>query len=564
MIIALAAVQVCVYAALSALSFRFGPNSRPTERPIPAMLALLGLAFLCYWSALRVVPKVRPSRHLFAFIVLSSLLFRAVSLVSWPILEIDIYRYIWDGAVTLQGISPYRYSPREVLSQGNLPDASPELDRLRRLQEGNATLHTILSRIHYKELPTIYPPVSQAVFSLAVLITPRKSDVIGYLLIMKTVLVLFDLATLGVVLALLRSAGKHIGWAIAYGWCPLVIKEIANTGHLDSVAVFLTTSALYLAVRPMGERIPTARHGLFVLSSGLMAALAVGAKLYPLVLTPLFVAVWACAAGSRWASVGTVAFVLTTAAVLRPMAPWGDVISLGHDQTDESVTASDHSPPLPTDTAMPAPHRTTGLAAFLRRWEMNDLLFMLVAENLKPAKDVPADRRAWFSVVPERWKERYVAAVAGLLGRPESEIPFLTARLITMTAFLAILTVLTYRVRTSEIPAQWLRAAFLIIAWFWLLSPTQNPWYWLWALPLVMFARSRAWWALAGFVIVYYLRFWFTFHWADQPVLDTPYTGSVFFDFTVTWLEYAPWFLWLAWDALRGNAAEPKIQEELR
>ena len=34
--------------------------------------------------------------------------------------------------------------------------------------------------------------------------------------------------------------------------------------------------------------------------------------------------------------------------------------------------------------------------------------------------------------------------------------------------------------------------AFLVLAWFWLLSPTQNPWYWTWALPLVMRSSSAA------------------------------------------------------------------------
>ena len=32
-----------------------------------------------------------------------------------------------------------------------------------------------------------------------------------------------------------------------YAWCPLVIKEIANSGHLDALAYFLATLAIYLA-----------------------------------------------------------------------------------------------------------------------------------------------------------------------------------------------------------------------------------------------------------------------------------------------------------------------------
>ena len=88
-------------------------------------------------------------------------------------------------------------------------------------------------------------------------------------------------------------------------------------------------------------------------------------------------------------------------------------------------------------------------------------------------------------------------------------------------------------------------AGFLTLAWFWLLCPTQNPWYWTWALPLLPFARSRVWMAVSGFVLLYYLRFWLTYDWADTSVLGTGYMGSAFFDFVVTWLEFAPWFAWL-------------------
>jgi hypothetical protein len=88
-------------------------------------------------------------------------------------------------------------------------------------------------------------------------------------------------------------------------------------------------------------------------------------------------------------------------------------------------------------------------------------------------------------------------------------------------------------------------AAFLTLAWFWLLLPTQNPWYWLWAMPLLPFMRNRAWLVVSGLVLIYYLRFWFDYHHSDQLLLGTPYAGTAFFDFVVTWIEYAPWLLWL-------------------
>lgn len=75
------------------------------------------------------------------------------------------------------------------------------------------------------------------------------------------------------------------------------------------------------------------------------------------------------------------------------------------------------------------------------------------------------------------------------------------ARIITTFAFAILVVVMC--LRTWRDPERFLEIAFLTIAWFWLLSPTQNPWYWTWALPLVAFARSRVWFFIYGCVLVY-------------------------------------------------------------
>lgn len=544
-LITLAVVLTCAYAALAALSFRFAPGSEPTERPIPALLGLFGITFLCYLIAIRVALKVTVGTRLMAAILLTSIVIRAVSLVSWPVLEIDIYRYIWDGAVTLEGTSPYRYSPEQVLSgrpHAHLPE---DLRRLVELRDARAALDAILSRIHYSELPTIYPPVSQAVFALAVLVTPAKAGVFGHVLVMKGMLVLFDLATVLVVIGLLRLAGKHIGWAIAYGWCPLVIKEVANTGHLDSLAVLLTTLALYFAVQPLACEVRGRSGRVQMAVAAVLLALAVGAKLYAVVLAPLFVLIWIRTRGWGPATVATSVFLATTALILWPMLP-----GLGpHDAG--KLTAVGARPPVPVDTAALKPQDpSAGLKAFLRRWEMNDFLFLLVVENLKPTADLEPSRRAWFSIVPEDWKAPLRWVLSSRLAMSDSEAAFVLARITTGAVFVLIGGLLLWNASGSDDPAVWLRVAFLTLAWLWLLSPTQNPWYWTWALPLVMFARSRAWLAASGLVMIYYLRFWLIYHWPEPPVLGTPYPGAAFFDFVVTWIEFGPWFLWLTWDAI--------------
>ena len=563
LLIVLALLLAGLYAAMAALSFRFTPDIPGTERPVLATLALLASAFAAYLLAVFVALRARDGYRLLAVIVLASVLFRIVSVYSWPVLEIDVYRYIWDGAAVMEGVSPYRYSPQQVLSAMPQAEIADDLDRLVRLRDGNAAVETILSRVHYGELPTIYPPVSQAVFAVASYLTPRNTGVRDRIVAMKVAFVLFDLATLTVVVVLLRLTGKHVGWSVAYGWCPLVIKEIANTGHLDSLTVFLTMLALFFAVRPLangGHRGLSRGRGTpgrkYALTSAVVLALAVGAKLYPVVLTPLFAALWMRSVGWRWALAAALAFVMTTAFVLWPMIPSKEAPP--PSDSGSMVAGADNAlPPPPVDTATTPQDPTTGLTAFLRRWEMNDFLFLLVVENLKPSADVKPEQRPWFSIVPDTWKSELLTVPSRWLQADSSRTAFLLARALTALAFLMILAVLVWRARLSEDPAAWLRVAFLILAWFWLLSPTQNPWYWTWALPLVMFARSQAWLAVSGLAMIYYLRFWLTYHWPDQPVLGTRYSGTTFFDFVVTWIEYGPWFVWLAWDTVRRRAAPP-------
>jgi hypothetical protein len=116
----------------------------------------------------------------------------------------------------------------------------------------------------------------------------------------------------------------------------------------------------------------------------------------------------------------------------------------------------------------------------------------------------------------------------------------------TLIAFAAIVVGLLGRALRRGDTSTWLETAFLTLAWFWLLSPTLNPWYWTWTLPLLPFARNRAWLAVSGLVLIYYTRFWFIYHFPDTPVPGTQYVGAAFFDLVVTWIEFGPWFAWLS------------------
>ncbi len=526
------------------------------------LLALFGVAFGLHLVALRVAIRLPDDRRLLTIVWAGAVVFRVTLLLCDPIEEIDLYRYVWDGAVSTQGVSPFRYSPQQVLASST-DDALPDdLARLVRLRDRSPELTAILRRVHFGELPTIYPPVSQFVFAACSWLTPEGSSVSTRLTLMKAWFVAFDLATLALLLRLLSQAGRHRGWAIAYGWCPLVIKEIANSGHLDALATCLMTLAisLLLSAIVMNSDRPARRYWLAV-GAALALAFGVGAKLYPVVLAPLLLWMLARRVSVKSSVIAAVIFVTASVTVLWPMLPTTEtpnaigVSSL--ELNDANVTHSDHDqPPLPPTEVSTTPRDPSeSLRAFLGRWEMNDFLFLLVIENLRPSSGLPPEQIAWFTVTPESWRAALVATVAQQTGLAAERVPFVLTRFLLSLALigLAVGLALWASVRRFDAEGQrherLLEATFLTLVWFWLLLPTQNPWYLTWCLPFLPFARSRAWFALSGLAFVYYLRFWMTAQFPSS-LLGTSYPGPQFFDYVVTWIEFAPWLAWLVVEVL--------------
>ncbi len=565
----LVAISAACYLAILRFSraFDVGTSGLPgTDRPILLMLGLFFVAFLGYWLALWVVVKLPGTGRLGLWIFGTSLLFRLILLPSTPIQEIDIYRYLWDGAAGAAEVSPFRFAPQEVLDAATINAdgeqiVDPQLARLARLVNTNRTLKTILGHVHYGQFTTVYPPVSQAVFRAVASLIPEQASIMTWLLAMKSVLVLFDLATLGLVLWLLKLTGRPIGWGLAYGWCPLVMKEFANSGHLDSIALFFTTLAMVLALlgmQPPKKHTPS-KPWLFAATAAIVLALAISAKLYPVILGPLLaIGCWR-RLGSRFTVGISILFLAATWFCLAPMFATHEWQA--SSETLETFETSESLPPFPSPalseppaSESPVTHATAGLWEFLKRWEMNDLIFMLVVENLRPQSEVAQEQRPWFVFLPESWSQgilrcwsQGIAHLGKRFGEDLYLSSFLLARTLTGLVFLILAIGFAWRATRPEASARnFLEAGFLTIAWFWLLAPTQNPWYWCWALPLIPFVQARAWLGMAALTMLYYLRFWLEYHLPEPGVLGTAYAGAYFFHYVVVFVEFLPWFVLLA------------------
>lgn len=517
----------------------------------PSLLTLLGLfagAFCVYLFAIRIAARAPQNGRLVWLIAVSGFIFRLTLLVSDPIEEIDLYRYLWDGSVITQRVSPFRYSPHQVLGACTDSDLPDDLSRLVKLRDSTPEMTTILKKVHFGELPTIYPPMSQAVFGLCAWLTPQTASLFVRMTLMKAWFVGFDLATLFLVIRLLRFTGRPIGLALVYAWCPLVIKEIGKSGHLDALAFCLATLAVDLAVsalyRPTGSR---QRLGTAAAASAVLA-LASGAKLYPFIFLPLFILSFQRKLGWKCALISSLAFATVAFPLAWPMLPrHSSEVETTEFDPAQVVRQTDDDPPVPPQAVSTAPRDPSeSLRAFLREWEMNDFLFLIVVENLRPTAKLGPGQTAWFSVIPKEWRVRVVGATEVLAQIEARRIPFFLTRALLSMAFILLALCLAFKASRAEEPIAWLSVAFLTVAWFWLLLPTQNPWYWTWALPLIPFARSRAWLLMSGLAFVYYLRFWLTHNFSGIQLLGTSYKGPLFFDYVVTWLEFAPWFAILA------------------
>lgn len=208
-------------------------------------LTLLGAAFLSYALAARRYQDTASP----ALILGVAAALRLLLIPLPPSLSDDTLRYVWDGKVLAAGHNPYLHAPE-----------APELAALR---------DPVWERMPHKEVPTVYPPLALAVFTVAGFL-PHPLIGVKILLTFAELLGCFLLTRLAV------SLGKPAGRAIWYCWSPLAVLEVAGMGHVDGLLMAGMVAAVGYLVSQKPSR------------AGLAAAAGVLAKLVPLALLPLW------------------------------------------------------------------------------------------------------------------------------------------------------------------------------------------------------------------------------------------------------------------------------------
>ena len=210
-----------------------------------------GYSVVLFLAACLIILTSETDRFTFPIILGAAIACRLAVLYDDPVLSSDVYRYAWDGVVQHAHINPYRYVPGDKA--------------LAFLRAPNQDLFDNMNRRDYAR--TIYPPAAQFFFYLVTFISPTMT-------FMKTAMVLTEGVTMWALVALLGHRGIRREQALLYAWCPMLVWEIAASGHLDSVAMAFIALALLFRYR----RQPVV--------TGIFLGLAVMTKLYPIVLLP--------------------------------------------------------------------------------------------------------------------------------------------------------------------------------------------------------------------------------------------------------------------------------------
>lgn len=219
-----------------------------------AVLPIYFLSFGCYWYLYK-------QNELFTLkeLLVFGLLLRIILIPSIPLLSDDIYRFIWDGRLLSQGISPFAHIPAYYIDSPNhgLLGITP----------------TLFEKLNSPEYFTVYPPVAQFIFWIAVF--PFPENELGSIIIIRILSILAEVGTLYFMMKLLKEKALPSYYALLYFLNPLVILEIAGSLHFEGFMIFFLMAGLYFY------------HKKKFTGSGIFWALAIGIKLIPLIFLPL-------------------------------------------------------------------------------------------------------------------------------------------------------------------------------------------------------------------------------------------------------------------------------------
>lgn len=219
---------------------------------------LFSLAFLFHLYPFYILER-RGQTILF---ICTGLLIKVLAVIAIPTLSEDIYRYIWDGYLSHEGISPYAYTPDECIKIYSFHE--------------HPILHSLYPDLNSTAYYSVYPAAAQVFFSLAGWIAASfgiSAAIIG----LKTIFLMTECLGWYFLYQLFQTQKTDQKWFWALWLNPLLILEWNFSGHIESLAAAFIIGSVFM-IKMKNQ---------FV--SGTLLALAVLVKLWPLIFAPFFV-----------------------------------------------------------------------------------------------------------------------------------------------------------------------------------------------------------------------------------------------------------------------------------
>ena len=196
----------------------------------------------------------------FKILVAVGVLARCIFFIAEPNLSQDFYRFLWDGRLLTQGLSPYLLTPDQWVAQGTIP-----ISQSSELLEGMGSL----SRAHYSN----YPPVNQFFFWLAGLFS--GNSILGGIVVLRLSIIAADLGIVWIGSKFLKVMGLPAQQIFWYFLNPFIVIELTGNLHFEGVMLFFMLAALYLLYLKKW------------FWAAVLWGLSVSVKLVPLMLLPL-------------------------------------------------------------------------------------------------------------------------------------------------------------------------------------------------------------------------------------------------------------------------------------
>ena len=174
-------------------------------------------AFIFLWRylSMRNIPV-----NYFYFIIAIAIILRVVFLFIQPTGSDDYYRYLWDGKVIANGINPYQYAPSDKTLNNLHSETLPLL-------------------VNFRDIKTIYPPLSLIMFYLAYMIGGETFFGI------KILLLLFELFTFLGMYLILKKKKLPLKNIFLYALTPLPIFQFFLDAHIDGIGLTLLIFSIY-------------------------------------------------------------------------------------------------------------------------------------------------------------------------------------------------------------------------------------------------------------------------------------------------------------------------------